>query len=257
MIKTNRATRLTLTAFVILAGTMALASLQGCASDKPAPPPAAPPAAPPPKPTSLTQIKSELLQAKAQLQVTNDSLNKLQKSSTADADANYNRFTEQQLKLQAEADALSKRSKDLKDRATAYQAMWNQQADVQNPELRRQAVQQKADAERIYNSINSDMELARLSFQPYMANLKDVTNYLRGNVSPANLQSAGDLVQKANGQAKQVDSHLAALVTSIDKITSATGEGAAGKAADTSTGTPAGAGAGAATPAAPAAAPAK
>jgi hypothetical protein len=240
MIKTNRALRITFTTLVIAAGTLALASLSGCASDKPAPEPTAPPA-PPPQPASLSQVKSELLEAKSQLQLTNDSLNKLQKSSTADAEANCNRFTEEYLKLQAKADAVSKRSKDLKDRASAYHAMWNKQADVQNPELRKQAVQQKADAERIYNTINSEMELARLSFQPYMANLKDVGNYLRGNLSPANLQSADGLVQKANGQAKEVDGHIGAIVSSIDKITSATGEGAA--ASGTGTAAPAGTGA--------------
>ena len=245
MINTNRALWITLTTLVIAAGTLALATLQGCASDKPVPPPTAPPA-PPPKPATLSQIKSELLETKSQLHVTNDSLNKLQQSSTANADADYNRFTEEYLKLQAKADAVSKRSKDLKDRASAYQAMWNRQAEVQNPELRKQAVQQKADAERIHNTIISEMQLARLSFEPYMANLKDTGNYLRGNLSPANLASAGDLVQKANGQAKEVDGHIAAIVSSIDKITSATGEAAA--AAGTDTGTPAGTGA--ATPAA-------
>ncbi len=247
MINTNRALWITLTTLVIAAGTLALASLQGCASDKPAPEPVAP-VAPPPKPTSLSQIKSELLEAKSQLQLTNDSLNKLQKSSTADAETNYNRFTEEYLKLQAKADAVSKRSKDLKERASAYHAMWNKQVEVENPELRRQAVQQKADAEQIFNTVNSEMELARLSFQPYMANLKDTGNYLRGNLSPANLASAGDLVQKANGQAKEVDGHIGAIVSSIDKITSATGEAAA--AAGTDTGTPAGTGTGAAAPAA-------
>src|SRR4051812_4509354 len=98
MIKTNRRIGVTLTAFVLAAGTLGL--MQGCASDKPAPPPAAP-AAPPPKPASLSQIKAELIEAKSQIQVTTDSLDKLQKSSPADANANYNRFTEQQLKLQA------------------------------------------------------------------------------------------------------------------------------------------------------------
>jgi hypothetical protein len=240
MINTNRALRITLTTLVIAAGTLALASLSGCASDKPAPEPVAPPA-PPPKPTSLSQIKSELLEAKSQLQLTNDSLNKLQKSSTADAETNYNRFTEEYLKLQAKADAVSKRSKDLKDRASAYHAMWNKQVEVENPELRRQAVQQKADAERIFNTINSEMELARLSFQPYMANLKDAGNYLKGNLSPANLQSASGLVEKANTQAKEVDGHIAAIISSIDKITSATGE--AGAAAGTGTAAPTGTGA--------------
>jgi len=240
MINTNRALRITLTTLVIAAGTLALASLSGCASDKPAPEPVAPPA-PPPKPTSLSQIKSELLEAKSQLQLTNDSLNKLQKSSTADAETNYNRFTEEYLKLQAKADAVSKRSKDLKDRASAYYAMWNKQVEVENPELRRQAVQQKADAERIFNTINSEMELGRLSFQPYMANLKDAGNYLKGNLSPANLQSASGLVEKANTQAKEVDGHIAAIISSIDKITSATGE--AGAAAGTGTAAPTGTGA--------------
>ena len=121
--------------------------------------------------------------------------------------------------------------------------MWNKQAEVENPELRKQAVQQKADAERIHNTIISEMELARLSFQPYMANLKDAGNYLKGNLSPANLASAGDLVQQANGQAKEVDGHIGAIVSSIDKITTATGEGAAGPAAGTATNAPAGTGA--------------
>ena len=228
MINTNRALGIRLTALVIVAGTLAIGSLAGCASDKPAEPAKpATPATPPPQPVTLSKIKSELLDAKAQLQLTNESLNKLQKSSAADAQANYNAFTEQYVKLQAKADAVSARSKDLKEKASAYQAMWSKQADVQNPELRRQAVQQKADAERTHNTIISEMELTRLSFQPYMANLKDVGNYLRGNVSPANLSSISDLVTKANGQAKEVDGHIATIVSQMDKILSGTGEGAA------------------------------
>jgi len=238
MISTNGALRISLTALALTVGALALVALQGCASEKPAPPPAAPP----PQPASLSQIKSELLEAKSQLQVTNDSLNKLQKSSATDAETNYNGFTEQYLKLQAKADAVSKRSKDLKDRASAYHAMWNRQVDVENPDLRRQAMQQKADAQRLYDTINSEMELARLTFQPYMSNLKDIGNYLRGNLSPANLASAGDLVQKANGQAKEVDGHIGAIIISIDKITSGTGEGAA-PAAGTGTAAPGGTGA--------------
>ena len=225
MIRAYRSVVSSLTALTILVGALAMVSLSGCASDKPAEP--AKPATPPPQPVSLSKIKSELMDAKAQLQMTNESLNKLQKSSAADAQTNYNAFTEQYLKLQAKADEVSKRSKDLKEKASAYQAMWNKQADVENPELRRQAVQQKADAERIHNTIISEMELTRLSFQPYMANLKDVGNYLRGNVSPANLSSISDLVAKANGQAKEVDGHIATIVSQMDKILSGTGEVAA------------------------------
>jgi hypothetical protein len=193
------------------------------------------------------------MESKAQLSATNDSLNKLQKSSATDAQANYNAFSDQYLKMQAKADALSTRAKDLKDKAAAYQAMWNKQMEIDNPELRHSAVQQKAQAEQTFNNIKSEMDLARLSFDPYMSNLKDAGNYLRGNLTPANLNSVGDLVTKANGQAKEVNTHLDAIIAAVDKISAATGE-TVGAAAAGAAGA-AGAGAAGATDAAPAAAP--
>jgi hypothetical protein len=199
-------------------------ALTGCASEKPAPAAAA---APPPQPASLAQIKSEILEAKTQLGLTTESLNKLQKSSTADAQANYNAFSEQFIKLEAKSEAVSKRAEDLKKRAADYYAIWNRQVEVENPDLRRQAMQQKADAERLYNGITSELELARLTFKPYVQNLKDVGSYLKGNVSPANLASIGDLVTKANAQSKEVSTHADNIVASIDKIGSATGESTA------------------------------
>ena len=69
-------------------------------------------------------------------------------------------------------------------------------------------------------------EAARLD-EVIWANLKDIGNYLRGNLSPANLASAGDLVQKASTEAKEVDGRIATIVEAIDKISSATGAGAA------------------------------
>jgi hypothetical protein len=203
----------------------------GCASDKPAK--ATPVAeAPKPQPASLTTIKSEILNTKAQVQTTTDALNNLAASSPEQAQANYNKFTEEYLKLKAKSDAVSARSADLKGRTEAYYAMWNKQSEVDNPELRRQAIQQKADAEKIFSTINTELDLTRSTFQPYMSNLKDIGNYLRNNVTPANLKSVGDLVTKTNAQAKEVGVHADAIVGEIDKITAATGETAAPKPAN-------------------------
>jgi hypothetical protein len=98
---------------------------------------------------------------------------------------------------------------------------------VENPELRGQALQQKGNAERLYNNISSEMELARISFNPYVTNLRDVGNYLNGHLNPASLNSVQDLVVKANGQAKEVNTHLDAVVKSVDELAAATGESAA------------------------------
>jgi hypothetical protein len=202
-----------------------MALLAGCASDKPKEK-SAPPPPPPPQPVSLTQIKKEILESKGQLQSTIDSLNTLHKSSQPDAQANYNKFSEEYVKLQTKSEALRTRADDLKKKTADYYAVWNKQIEVENPELRRQAVQQKADAERVFSTVSSEMELTRISFNPLMSNLKDVGNYLNGQLSPAALQSVSDLVAKSNAQAKEVNGHLDAIVGSIDKIIAATGEGA-------------------------------
>ena len=63
-----------------------------------------------------------------------------------------------------------------------------------------------------------------MTYNTYAQDLKDVGNYLRGNLSPASLSSASDLVAKADGESKQVMKHLDAIVSAVDKIASATGE---------------------------------
>jgi hypothetical protein len=210
-------------AMIVLAAGL----LSGCAKDKPAPAAkAAPP--PPPKPVSLTQIKAELQDAKTQMMATTDSLNKLHKSSAQDAQANYDAFTGEYLKLKSKADGVSKRSEEIKSRASAYFAMWNQQAQVENPELKRQAMAERANAERTYNEVVNELELTRMSFKPYMSNLTDVGNYLRGRLSPATIGSTTDLVTKANSQSMEVGMHVDKVTKAIDSITTGTGEGAAG-----------------------------
>jgi len=213
-----------------VAFAVVLAGIGGCgSSDKPA---AAAPAVkpvepPPPQPVSLSQIKSELLESKSQVQATSVSLTRLQQSTPADAQANFDAFKREYKQLQTRADAAKARADNLKKKASDYFAMWNKQVEVENPELRRQAAQQKVDAERTYNNIVSEMELTRLSFQPYVANLKDVGNYLNNNLSPGTLKSVGDLVQKATQQSTEVNTHIDAIVASVDKILTNTGEAAA------------------------------
>ena len=202
----------------------------GCADKKPADKPAEKKVEPAKaEPASLTTIKSEIVATKAQVDTTTESLNMLAKSSPDQAQANYNKYTEEYLKLKAKSDWLRERTDDLKDRTAAYYASWNKQAEVQNPELRRQALEQRANAEKSFSNIKGELEQTRNAFQPYMSNLKDVGSYLKDNVTPAGIKSIGDLATKADGQAKEVAMHADALVAEIDKITAATGEVAAPK----------------------------
>ena len=202
----------------------------GCASDKksePAPVAVAPPPqpAPPPPPATLTQIKQELVAAKAQLDTTTAAMNTLAKSGTPDVQSNYDKFCTEYAKLQSQADTCRSRSDDLKARTKAYFDQWNKQAEVQNPDLRRRATEQRADAEKTFSTIKSEIELSRLFLDPYMSQLKDISTYLKDNKTPAALETVNDIASKATANAGEVNKHLDAVLGGINQIMSASGEG--------------------------------
>ena len=224
----------------VLAATLALACglLSGCASDKktePAPTAAAPPPPPPAPapPATLTQIKQELIAAKAQLDITTAAMNTLAKSGNADVQSNYDKFCTEYAKLQSRADTCRSRSNDLKARTQAYFDQWNKQAEVQNADLRRRATQQRAEAEQTFSTIKTEIELARLSFDPYMSQLKDISAYLKDNKSPAAVATVNDISAKATADAGEVNKHLDAVLAGINNIMSASGEGTTVPAAAT------------------------
>jgi len=225
--------------FITLA--CALATSGGCASSKPKPVAAAPPPAPPP-PATLSQIKDDLVRARAQIAATNDAMSALTKSSTADVQANYDRFNVEFTKLQNQAEALRERSDDLKTRTQAYYDTWNKQAEVQNADLRRSATEQRAEAEKTFSTIRSEIELAKLSYEPYVSQLKDISSYLKENKTPAALATVSDIAARATADGKSVDKHLDGVLGGINKIMVATGaEAAAPGAAPAPNAAPAGA----------------
>ena len=197
------------------------AAAGGCGSSKP-PPPAAPP--PPPPPATLSQIKGELVQARAQMDTTTAAMNALVKSNQTDVQANYDKFNVELAKLQSAAETCKSRSDDLKMRTQAYYDTWNKQAEVQNPDLRRRASEQRAEAERTFSTIKSEIELTKLSYDPYVSALKDISSYLGTNKTPAALATAADLATKATANAADVNKHVDAVLNGIGKIMTASGE---------------------------------
>src|SRR4051812_46655698 len=125
----------------VVAGMLVLAGalLSGCASEKPKEVTVAAPVqpAPPAPPATLTQIKQELVAARAQLDTTTAAMNTLAKSGNADVQSNYDKFSTEFTKLQSAADTCRSRANDLQVRTQAYFDQWNKQAEVQNPDLRR------------------------------------------------------------------------------------------------------------------------
>ena len=196
------------------------AILTGCASKDPEPNPVA--ARPP---ATLGQIKTDLVNFKAQVNVTTEAVNAMANSTaTADAQANYTRFATEHAKLVSMADANRSRIEDLNTRTKAYFDTWAKETEGANPDLQRGMLEQRADAEQSFTNIKSNLQLGKLAFDPYMANLKDLEAHFAGGVAPARISAASDLIAKVNQDGQTVQDRVDAVVVEIDKMMEASGD---------------------------------
>jgi hypothetical protein len=201
--------------------------LTGCASEEkkaapaPAPTPAAQTQAPTQPPVTLREIKTDLINAKAQLATTTNALTALKQSTSADAQNNYNTYAAEYVKLQQCANLTREHAKDLRTRSKAYYDAWSNEK-APNPEIQRKAIEQRAEANKTFSTITSEMDLARLSFDDYMKNSKDVGSYLKDSVAPARIQAVSDLITKVEGQSTEVTKHIDAIIGGVDQMVAAT-----------------------------------
>ena len=209
-------------------GLILIGLLAGCGSSNSSSAPPAAAAVPPPRePMTVNQIKSELIRGKTQIEATTAAMNNLVKAQPADVQAKYNAFEGEFIKLENQRANAKMLAEDLKTRSQQYYDLWSKQVEVENPELRRRAAEERTQAVNTFNRVKSEMELVKLSFDPYMSKLKDIGSYLRSNMTPAALGSVSTLADDANRDSKSVMSHIDSLIADLDRISQATGAGAA------------------------------
>jgi membrane-bound lytic murein transglycosylase len=220
MLQRFAATALFVLVTILFVGAMGLV---GCSSDekKPAPAPAA--AEPMAPPVTLRQVKTDLLHSKAQLETTTNAMTALKQSSQENAQANYNTFATEYAKLQSSADNTRQHAKDLRQRSREYYEAWSNETSS-NPDIQRSAIQQRAEANKTFTTISSEMDLAKMSFDQYMKDAKDVGTYLKTGVSPARIATVSDTITKAEGESADTTKHLDAIVAGVDQMLAASGK---------------------------------
>ena len=86
----------------------------------------------------------------------------------------------EQVKLTAE------RARAMKQRGDAYFAEWEARtAEIQDPELRRNAESRYAVRKRSYDGITQNLQEARANFEPLLADLRKIQELLQDNPDPA------------------------------------------------------------------------
>ena len=169
----------------------------------------------------LKETRAELAAGKAQIDKTIAAMNAMRDNQGA-LPAEFAAFGEEIKKTEAQSEKTRTRAADMRTRAKQYQEKWrDEMSKVEDPALRAAATARADKVRDRYDGITTKANEARAAYEPFMKQLKSVQTYLSNDLTPAGVQSASAVFDKATAEAKTVTEKIDAVIKELDDVASA------------------------------------
>ncbi len=175
------------------------------------------------KPTvvvSLSQLNDEVHVLRNKLSNTMAALQALKDacSNGGDLTKTYSSFSDAFTALDAQATKIREHGTAAKARAKERWEVWQKELTaMQNPKLREKAQSRYTATQKEFDKIVERVDTAKEVFAPLMADLKDITVYLKTDLSSDSVSSLSGTIWKMGSAARGVDSKLEDVNDQIDK----------------------------------------
>jgi hypothetical protein len=176
--------------------------------------------------SGIETLKTELAEAKNQLDA---SVSALDKVVTAQDPADpYEDFVEALADMEGQADTIRAQAEDVRSAGDSYFAEWEKKlASLKNDELRAKSEQRRTELVKSYDAINTTSQKTKDAYQPLMAQLNYIKDYLGLDLSPASIAGIGDQVKRVRDDAGKVKVSIDELVAALEQLSSQLATGAA------------------------------
>ena len=167
----------------------------------------------------ISEFRTEIVNAKKAIDQTVQALNQVAVSANTDPRKPFEQFTKSLSKLESVAEKARKRGEQMKAQGKAYFDQWEKQlAEVNNPEIRRLADEQKTKLRATFASIKKYSEPLKAQFEPWLSDLKDLQKYLSNDLSVSGVAAAKDLFAKTQAEGVEVQKSMDALVGELNTV---------------------------------------
>lgn len=167
----------------------------------------------------IAEFRKEIVKAKTSVDNTVKSLNEVAVTADTNPRKAYEQFSENVNRLDSESAKAKKIGQEMKTQGQAYFAQWEKQlAEIQNPEIKKLAEQQKNKLRQTFSSIQTYSEPLKAQFEPWLANLKDLQKYLSNDLTISGVDAAKSLFAKTRAEGYEVQKSMDALVAELNTI---------------------------------------
>lgn len=167
----------------------------------------------------IAEFRAEIVSGKKAIDDTMKALDQIAVSANTDPRKAFEQYSKSLAKLESAAAKAKKRGQDMKEQGQAYFKQWEQQmAQVQNPEIRRLATEQKVKLQGTFDNIRKYTEPLKAQFDPWLADLKDLHTYLSNDLSISGVDAAKGLFTKTRAEGIEVQKSMDALVGELNSV---------------------------------------
>ena len=147
-----------------------------------------------------------------------DNMRTAAKGSSADLKASYNTFSKELNSLEELIATLRKQSTEMRAHADEHYKAWQEElTKMGNPKLREKAQNRFADAKEEFEGIITVADEAKRELVPFMADLRDIGNYFKVDLSADAVKSLNNNIWKLGNKARSVRGSLEDVSKQIGK----------------------------------------
>jgi hypothetical protein len=170
--------------------------------------------------SGLKETRAELATAKTQVDKSVAAMNAL-RDGQGQLTTEFATFNADLKKTEEQAAKVRARAADMRARASEYQSKWRQEvASIDDPALRTAANDRAEKVRERYDGITAKANEVRAAYEPFIKQLKGVQTYLSNDLTPAGVQSAGDVFDRATANGKTVAEKIDAVIAELDSVAS-------------------------------------
>lgn len=169
--------------------------------------------------SGIDELKTELTTAKKELDATVGALEEV--VSAEDPSAPYEEFVRAIADMEGQADTIRAQADSVRSAGDTYFSEWEARlASIKSEELRAKSEKRRTDLAASYDEMKAASETTKEAYQPLMAALNDIKEYLGLDLSATSVAGIGDQVTKARDDAGKVQESIDGLLGTLDELAS-------------------------------------
>jgi outer membrane murein-binding lipoprotein Lpp len=167
----------------------------------------------------IAEFRESIVNGKKAIDETVQALDQIAATANSNPRKAFEQYSKSLANLESAAAEAIKRAEEMRAKGQEYFKQWEQQlAQVQNPEIRAMAQQQRAKLQSSFDSIKQYAQPLKAQFQPWLSDLRDLRTYLSNDLTTSGVDAAKSLFAKTRTEGIEVQKSMDALVAELNTV---------------------------------------